>query len=179
MSAKEKQRSRNKKDHFAKSVNFTLGDFVLWSRVDVPSKKSKLGVFWIGPYRVTNLISDNVFEIECLRTYKKKIAHASRLKYYHDSSLNVSEELIQFISQQDVTFEIENIIDHKYDNDIKSYIFLIEWKGFEAIENSWEPFSNLIKDVKVLLSRYIKSTGKKELLELLEGSEVPGLRAQA
>ncbi|KAG3092014.1 hypothetical protein PI124_g15330 [Phytophthora idaei] len=52
-SAKEKQTKRNKNNQRgAKPVNFHVGDYVLWSRVQAKTRVNKLSVKWVGPYRV-------------------------------------------------------------------------------------------------------------------------------
>ncbi|KAE9038096.1 hypothetical protein PR002_g6194 [Phytophthora rubi] len=78
--AKEKQTKRNQSNQRgARSVNFHVGDYVLWSRVDAKKKGNKLSVTWVGPYRVIGA-NANSFEIEHLITATTKFVHASRLK---------------------------------------------------------------------------------------------------
>eukprot|EP00644_Phytophthora_capsici_P018751 jgi/Phyca11/132687/e_gw1.209.9.1 len=51
--AKKKQTERNKNNQrSARTVNFHVGDYVLWSRVDAKKQGNKLSVTWVGPYRV-------------------------------------------------------------------------------------------------------------------------------
>eukprot|EP00644_Phytophthora_capsici_P012967 jgi/Phyca11/101588/e_gw1.5.1237.1 len=71
----------------AQPVNFHVGDYVLWSRIDSKMKTNKLAVKWNGPYHVTNA-NANSFEVEQLLTGS---THALRLKLYADSSLDVNK----------------------------------------------------------------------------------------
>ncbi|KAE9096245.1 hypothetical protein PF006_g23829 [Phytophthora fragariae] len=64
VTAKEKQTKRNQSNQRgARSVNFHVGDYVLWSRVDAKKQGNKLSVTWVGPYRVIGA-NANSFEIE-------------------------------------------------------------------------------------------------------------------
>ncbi|MGB2237281.1 MAG: hypothetical protein ACPH4H_06750, partial [Candidatus Poseidoniaceae archaeon] len=36
--------------------------------------------------------------------------------------------------------------------------FYVSWKGFEDDENTWEPFTALVKDIPKLLERFLMNT---------------------
>jgi hypothetical protein len=38
--------------------------------------------------------------------------------------------------------ELDKIIQHRYNNDKKSYEYFVKWKDFDEDENSWEPESS-------------------------------------
>jgi hypothetical protein len=70
------------------------------------SKHRKSGVFklhvkWKGPRRVVSVESDYVFVVENLLTKVLKAAHATRLRFYKDKELNVTEELVQAAEHND------------------------------------------------------------------------------
>lgn len=71
-----------------KLENFTRGDFVLVSRADFQSDE-KLALHWLGPRHLCKAINDRVSEIEDLLNGQLDDVHASRLKFYSDSSLDV------------------------------------------------------------------------------------------
>ena len=55
---------------------------------------------------------------------------------------------------------VEKILDHKPKRGkIKEY--LIKWKGWGPEHDSWEPAENMEEDIPSLVSRYLKSKGKK------------------
>ncbi|ETL30945.1 hypothetical protein L916_16138 [Phytophthora nicotianae] len=71
--------------------------------------------------------------------------HASRLKLYADSSFNVTEEIREHISNQDISLT-----------------------GMEDIENSWEPILTLHEDVKLKLQNYVAKATDAKLSSYLQ-----------
>lgn len=80
-----------------KDVNFGLGDFVLFVK-RVSKGGSKLEVRWIGPMRITRVCSELTFQVEDLISDKRSVVHANRLRFYSDSSMHVTEELLDSIA---------------------------------------------------------------------------------
>ncbi|KAE8897356.1 hypothetical protein PF003_g18627 [Phytophthora fragariae] len=78
-------------------VNFDVGDYVLRSRVD-EKRQNKLLVTWVGPYAVTASHAHNVFTVNQLVTGEELDVHASRLKFFADKDLEVTEELLEHVS---------------------------------------------------------------------------------
>lgn len=103
-----KQRLLNKKRERGDNlVNFSVGDFVLRSRVD-EKRGNKLLVVWVGPYRVIRA-DPHSFIIQHLVTDHELDIHASRLKFYADDSSDVTEELLEHISAQGIILAVENL----------------------------------------------------------------------
>ncbi|KAE9171302.1 hypothetical protein PF004_g27615 [Phytophthora fragariae] len=149
-----KQRLLNKKRERGENViNFTEGDYVLRSRVDEKSG-NKLLVTWVGPYRVLRADAHS-FLIQHLITGAELDVHASRLKFYADASLDVTEELREHISSQGIVLAIEKLKEHRWNDQIRDYEVLVQWKGLEAIEDSYEPLTSLARDVPVLVAKYV------------------------
>jgi hypothetical protein len=74
--------------------NFEVGDFVLEATVaDVG--RGKLQVVWKGPMRITGTKGPWVIEVEDLVTKKVSEVHVSRLRFYADKILNVTDLLCQ------------------------------------------------------------------------------------
>ncbi|OWZ10624.1 hypothetical protein PHMEG_00016493 [Phytophthora megakarya] len=86
---------------------------------------SKLLVTWQGPYKVVRADSLSLL-VRHLVTGDELDAHPSRLKFYTDSSLDVTEN-------------------HRWNTSIKDYEVLVSWKGLESVEGSWEPLTSLAK----------------------------------
>ncbi|KAE8963385.1 hypothetical protein PR002_g29306 [Phytophthora rubi] len=115
-----KQRLLNKKRERGENViNFTEGDYVLRSRVDEKSG-NKLLVTWVGPYRVLRADAHS-FLIQHLITGAELDVHASRLKFYADASLDVTEELREHISSQGIVLAIEKLKEHRWNDQIRDY----------------------------------------------------------
>ena len=135
--------------------NFDIGDFVLWSRVDSQQSLSKLHFIWRGPFRIVDTTSDYIFVIEDLITAKQHTVDASRLKFYHDKSLNVSTELLEHVSHQGFLYTVNKLLDMNWNVETKQWEFLVSWKGFEDDENTWEPFTALLKDIPETLGCFL------------------------
>ncbi|KAG2920126.1 hypothetical protein PC118_g17206 [Phytophthora cactorum] len=80
------------------------------------------------------------------------MVHASRLKFFGDSNLEVTEELREHVAAQGIVLKVEAIREHRWNSDMQDYE---RWEGLEAIEDSWEPFKAMRKDVEVLVSTYV------------------------
>ncbi|KAF1335539.1 hypothetical protein FI667_g1302, partial [Globisporangium splendens] len=162
---KEKKRNQtqyNVEKRKGKPVNFSVGDYVLRSRVDERRGLGKLMVTWTGPFRVVEAC-EYYFVVEHLITKDRTDVHASRLKFYRDDSLNVTHELIEHVGAQDTLLGVERICNHKYNDNMKSYELLVKWKGFEDIEDSWEPVEAIRADVPDLVKRYVDQCGDRKL----------------
>ena len=80
------------------------------------TRRGKLQVFWKGPYRVIATVSEMVYSVEHLINHDVSDVHANWLKFYDDSSLAVTEELIQHIAQSESGWEVEELLDIRFDN---------------------------------------------------------------
>jgi transposase InsO family protein len=139
--------------------NFITGDFVI---VAVPvsantSYRHKLQVRWTGPFRIVDCLSDYVYLVEDLITGERKESHVQRLRFYADSSLNVTEELYAQIAHDNAGFEIEDFIDFRFDDTTQSWQILVRWRGFSAHEDIWEPVQSMLSQVPVLIRRRAKA----------------------
>ncbi|ETO99797.1 hypothetical protein F441_22779, partial [Phytophthora nicotianae CJ01A1] len=123
---RDQQTRRNKKGKKgAKIVNFSVGDFVLRSRVD-QKYQDKLLVTWIGPYQIV------------------------RADYYADKSYQVTEEVREHVASQGIVLAVDELKEHRWCPTKNGYDILVSWKGLEPIEDSWEPLQSLWKDIPVL-----------------------------
>jgi hypothetical protein len=145
-------------------MNFDVGDFVLRSRVDTV-KASKLLVTWVGPYQVISAESHNAFCIQDLITKTLVTVHASRLKFYHDSSLNVTQEIIDHVASQGTMLLVEGFERFEWSDEAQDYKVLVKWQGLEMIENSWELCQSLAEDVPKLMMKFATDCNDKDFME--------------
>ena len=141
-------------------VNFAVGDYVLWAK-DVTVHKQhqeKLHAKWYGPMRVTAAVTPWIYEIEDLLNGTKYKAHTRRLKYYIDSSLNITEEVKEQLRHDNVQWEVNAFLDRRCVNKRKhKWELLVEWTGYEGGgENTWEPVLQLYQDVPTLVKKYLR-----------------------
>ncbi|DAZ99900.1 TPA: LOW QUALITY PROTEIN: hypothetical protein N0F65_011823, partial [Lagenidium giganteum] len=110
------------------------GDYVLWSTVDMNIPRNKLRVTWVSPYQI---IECNAFShVTCyVLTQDTREVHESRLKFFRDKSLNVTEEILAHIGSQDVLLAVEEIRDvrktFKADCQLR-----LTWKGLDDADAS-------------------------------------------
>ena len=138
----------------AQETNFDIGDYVLRSRVDDKTVPDKLDVTWVGPYMVVEAHARQSFTVQQLITKKKRRVHASRLKFYHDASLNISEKWLGHVSRQNEPLTIEELKDIRWNREVKDYQVFVKWDGLDEVENSWEPMKKLFKDIPKMLETY-------------------------
>ncbi|ETP27552.1 hypothetical protein F442_23171, partial [Phytophthora nicotianae P10297] len=138
-------------------------NFVLRSRVD-EKHVNKLLVTWVGPYVVTEAHSRH-FVVRDLVTGKSRDVHASRLKFFADSDLEVTGELLQHVTSQGVVLDVDKIKQHRWNAQRKDYELYVTWHGLEDIEDSWEPFAAMARDVRVLIDTYVITAEDTQLAE--------------
>jgi hypothetical protein len=120
--------------------NFEQGDFVL---VGTSKPKDKLEARWKGPFKITRVINNSVFEVEDLLTGSSKEVHYVRLRPYNEADLNAQiKEHIQYHNQ---SFEVKEILEERDNRGTKE--LLVKWRGFEEKEATWEPLETIIEDV--------------------------------
>nr|CCA27770.1 AlNc14C671G12385 [Albugo laibachii Nc14] len=104
---KSKREQSNRSFTEARMAQFELGDFVLYANVIAPSR-GKLKVTWCGPAEVSGTTSKWIFTIRNLATGDEREAHSSRLRFYADQSLQVTEELLSHIAHNAEGHVVDN-----------------------------------------------------------------------
>ncbi|ETO65126.1 hypothetical protein F444_17513, partial [Phytophthora nicotianae P1976] len=161
VSERAKQTERNKRmQKYARRPSFDVGDYVLRSRVD-QKHHDKLLVTWVGPYQVARA-DQHSFCVRHLLTGDEADVQPSRLKFYADKSLLVSEELRDHVAVQGIVLSVEKLNETRWNKDKNDYEVLISWKGLESIEDSWESTKQLSKDIPVLLTEYAATTNDRK-----------------
>lgn len=158
----EKQTLLNKKKERGDNiVNFSVGDFVLRSRVD-EKHVSKLLVTWVGPYVITEA-HPRCYKVKHLVSGKEAEVHGSRLKCFTDSDLEVTADLLEHVASQGIVLDVNKSYEHRWNTVLRDYEVHINWRGLESIEDSWKPFSSIAKDVHTLLDKYVLASADAAL----------------
>ncbi|EGZ17875.1 hypothetical protein PHYSODRAFT_498900 [Phytophthora sojae] len=147
-------------------AQFDLGDFVLYADV-WQHTRSKLSVKWCGPARVLSTVSNWIFEIENPITGQKKEVHASRLKFYADASLNVTEDLLLHIAHNSEGHVVDALLEARYNRQEKRHELKVHWRALDTIEDSWESADTLFQDVPVAVKAFVRKHGKKPPVKAL------------
>jgi Chromo (CHRromatin Organisation MOdifier) domain len=141
--------------------NFHLGDYVLWSQAD-QKYKDKLQVRWKGPFRITKILSDYVYIIQHLITNETREVHCTRLRFYHDASLEITEEIQSHINTQGMIYHVNSIVGVRYNPSNKKWEVLVKWQGFQNIEDTWEPFVPILEDVPEKVIEYLQKYSEED-----------------
>ncbi|KAE9009233.1 hypothetical protein PR001_g16486 [Phytophthora rubi] len=151
--------------------NFEVGDYVLWSRIDARLPTRKLLGRWVGPFIVAEA-KRNSFIIRNLITGKQHEVHVTRLKFYHDSSLNITQEVREFVTEQGILLDVEAFKQHRFEPTSKMWQLRVSWVGLQDVEDSWESLPDLVKDVPARVA-----DSALELKTIVELAKVPGIAA--
>lgn len=159
---KDARRLRNKARSVGTECNFTEGDFVLWSRIDSRLANNKLLVRWVGSFEVTEALPHS-FMVRHLVTNKTDNVHGSRLKFFADSSLDVTEELLAHVGNQGMVLEIEQFKDHRFIKSRNEWQLLVSWVGLQVEEDSWESLRTMTAEVPVKVNEYVGGSSSPAL----------------
>ena len=133
---------------------------------------NKLTATFRGPYRVLIVKSEWICEVQHLITNNVRLAHTTCLKFYSDSSLNITTDLLQHIQHQDMVYEVDSIMDHwqTMTPSGPKLEFKIHWKAFDSLEDSWEPAETLQDDIPLLIHQYAELHDNDALLTSFLGT---------
>ncbi|KAE9350482.1 hypothetical protein PF008_g6425 [Phytophthora fragariae] len=140
-------------------AQFDIGDYVLYADV-WQHVRGKLRVKWCGPAQVVATTSNWIFEIRNLVTGQRKEAHASRLKFYADASLNVTEDLLLHVAHNGEGHVVHSLLEARYNRQEKRHEIKVRWRGLDVVEDSWEPADVLLQDVPAVVKAFVRAHGK-------------------
>ena len=160
--------SQKQSEHLAESdarrTDFPVGTLVLCSYpndgIGTSQRSHKLKTPWKGPLRVVRKDKD-MYTLFNTTTRREETVHVTRLKPFHHDPLQTNPEEIAL--RDHGQYIVESIEQHKGSPHKKSEMkFLVHWKGYDDIANTWEPWSGL-RDNKVL-HEYLASKGLRNLI---------------
>jgi transposase InsO family protein len=129
-----------------KKTRFRVGDLVLLSTKHLrqlrPSRK--LSDKFLGPFTVKRVVYDHgqAYQLELPPTYRiHDTFHVSLLEPWQGrSGVEVRPEAIEVQGQEE--YEVQSIQAHK--DTRKGRLYLVRWKGYSSIDNTWEPENHLV-----------------------------------
>lgn len=140
------------------AMSFKVGDFVWLDTEHLKRSRPsrKLDYQRIGPFKIIEKINENAYRLKLpVGSRLHDVVNISKLTPYVDAKgssrkFEPEPDLIKGFEE----FEVEEILDQKNVKDVSWY--LIKWKGYSELHNSWEPETNLTNCEETLMN-YKKS----------------------
>jgi hypothetical protein len=146
----------------ATAANFEIGDFVLVAKREFQGGE-KLCLKWQGPFRIVGTRSDFVFDVEDLNKKLITSIHSTRLRFYHDSSLDVTTDILAHVAHQNLGYEVRALRDLSYNSEEKAFYALVSWLGFEEADSTWEPLLVLHEDIPKDVTTFLQDFPDRSL----------------
>eukprot|EP00924_Labyrinthula_sp_SR-Ha-C_P012481 snap_masked-scaffold_10-processed-gene-8.24-mRNA-1 protein AED:0.45 eAED:0.46 QI:0/-1/0/1/-1/1/1/0/1717 len=152
------------KGRTVRAVQFMPGDWVMVSRKGTPSERLKYKLRWIGPYKIMETLSPNVYRVKSMHG-KVAVIHASRLWFYETSDWKPSDAVRDVFMSDYGELEVEKF--EKLRKKAGMYEVLVKWRGFEVEDMSWEPLHVIAQDLPEMLDLFLDDTLKADKRERL------------
>ncbi|KAJ9524377.1 hypothetical protein QJQ45_008576 [Haematococcus lacustris] len=137
-----------------KDVEFEVGAQVLLSTRNLRIKTGKVRKFvprYVGPFVVEAKINANAYKLTLPANMSRlhPVFHVSLLKKYSGSDVGIMPPPVEWMDETPVYY-VERLLDHRYVRAGKAGEFLVQWEGYDASFNTWEPRANLTGCDKLL-----------------------------
>jgi hypothetical protein len=165
-------RAKSYADKHRREVDFAVGDKVLISTKNLKlkvRKDTKLLPKYVGPVVVLKRIGPVAYKLELPPQWKvHDVFHASLLRRYiqRGDAGHVAAPPVDWLNNEPL-YEVESILDHAQrqapsKTRTKRFVtkYLLKWKGYDHLHNSWEPEENLV-NCKDVLDEYWKRVNAK------------------
>jgi chromodomain-containing protein len=123
---------------------YWVGDQV-WleaTHLHLPYQSTKLAPKRHGPFSVTKVVLPVAFQLHIPVAWNiHDIFHASLLSPYYESpehGPNYSRPSPDLLEGEE-EYEVEHIINHRHSGRARTLQYLIKWKGYPEVDNTWEP----------------------------------------
>ena len=149
-------RSRRSKT-VRKGTEVLLSTRNLWVNLHLSSKLRRR---WIGPYKVTKVISPVAYRLDLPPARRiHPVFHISNLKRFNQSTefVRVERPPSPIVIEGEEEYEVEGILRHKGKG--ASHRYLVLWKGYPLTEASWELVSHL-EHAPIILEEYLRKIAK-------------------
>src|SRR5258707_12592565 len=108
----------------------------------LPYQATKLAPKRYVPFEITREISPVAYQLRLPIAWNiHNVFHASLLSPYHEMNahrpnyLRPSPDLIEGEEE----YEVEKVINHRYTGRARTLQYLVKWKGYPEVDNTWEP----------------------------------------
>jgi hypothetical protein len=108
---------------------------------------TKLALRRYGPFLITLAVSRTSFQLKLPPAWKiHNVFHASLLTPYKETTINSNkyQEPIPDLVDGQPEWEVELILDAR--KRCQQLQYLVRWKGFSEVHDSWEPLANINAD---------------------------------
>jgi hypothetical protein len=144
--------AHNRKTH-VRSVNFGVGDFVLRG-VLARKRERKTSLRWTGPFEVVSCESNYIFIVRDLRTRATQAVHGTRLKFFRNSSFEVTDDVTEYLQFLDGELCIVELFIGIRLKDGRAQLHVI-WRGFELEDATWENLDVMNEDLPNAVASYL------------------------
>ncbi|KAJ9519152.1 hypothetical protein QJQ45_007721 [Haematococcus lacustris] len=150
----ERPGTRRHADTGLKDVEFEVGAQVLLSTRNLRIKTGKVRKFvprYVGPFVVEAKINANAYRLTLPANMSRlhPVFHVSLLKKYSGSDVGIMPPPVEWMDETPVYY-VERLLDHRYTRAGKAGEYLVQWEGYDASFNTWEPRANLTGCDKLL-----------------------------
>ncbi|KAJ9518377.1 hypothetical protein QJQ45_010295 [Haematococcus lacustris] len=136
-----------------REVHYKVGQMVLLSTKNMrlkPGKARKLPRF-VGPFKVLGLVGQVVVNLQLPASMSRlhPVFHVSLIKPYTGTDVGFMPPPVEWLDEEPVYY-VERLLDHRHVHAGKAKEYLVQWEGYDAEHNTWEPRSNLVGCDKIL-----------------------------
>jgi hypothetical protein len=149
--------------------SFKVGDLVFLNRKNIRTTRpsTKLDDKFFGPFKILSQVNDVAFRLRLPSSMKiHPVFHVSLLKPKdpdHTAFPQPPPPDPVTVSGQ-LEYEVEAILDSK--RYYRSIRYLVHWKGYDASERTWEPYSSLTNCHDLILDFHKRNPTKPKAHEI-------------
>ncbi|KAJ9521987.1 hypothetical protein QJQ45_024878 [Haematococcus lacustris] len=137
-----------------RKVHYKVGQMVLLSTKNMrlrPGKARKLLPRFVGPFKVLDLVGQVAVSLQLPVSMSRlhPVFHVSLIKPYTGADVGFMPPPVEWLDEEPVYY-VERLLDHKHVHAGKAKEYLVQWEGYDAHHNTWEPRSNLVGCDKIL-----------------------------
>ncbi|KAJ9519236.1 hypothetical protein QJQ45_017895, partial [Haematococcus lacustris] len=137
-----------------RDVHYKVGQMVLLSTKNMrlkPGKARKLLPCFVGPFKVLDLVGQVAVNLQLPASMSRlhPVFHVSLIKPYTGTDVGFMPPPVEWLDEEPVYY-VERLLDHRHVHAGKAKEYLVQWEGYDAHHNIWEPRSNLVGCDKIL-----------------------------
>ncbi|KAJ9524855.1 hypothetical protein QJQ45_003021 [Haematococcus lacustris] len=135
-------------------VHYKVGQMVLLSTKNMrlkPGKARKLLPRFVGPFKVLDLVGQVAVNLQLPASMSRlhPVFHLSLIKPYTGTDVGFMPPPVEWLDEEPVYY-VERLLDHRHVHAGKAKEYLVQWEGYDAHHNTWEPRSNLVGCDKIM-----------------------------